>query len=49
MLSSRLGKIAKSVAFPALATVFLGLMLTLHLLCRSGAKESDLIVQHLDA
>jgi hypothetical protein len=25
------------------------LMLTLHLLCRSGAKESDLVVQHLDA
>jgi hypothetical protein len=29
--------------------VRIGLMLTLHLLCRSGAKESDLIVQHLDA
>jgi hypothetical protein len=29
--------------------VLIGLMLTLHLLCRSGAKESDLIVQHLDA
>ena len=29
--------------------VGIGLMLTLHLLCRSGAKESDLVVQHLDA
>jgi hypothetical protein len=29
--------------------VRIGLMLTLHLLCRSGAKESDLVVQHLDA
>jgi len=29
--------------------VRIGLMLTLHLLCRSGAKESDLVVQHHDA
>jgi len=29
--------------------VRIGLMLTLHLLCRSGAKESDLVVQHLYA